>query len=129
MSRINSLEELKKVRASLSGITELRITGENPDRTVIAIGMATCGIAAGAKETLSTIMDEIDAKNLKNISVLATGCFGFCVLEPMVEIRIPGRDPIIYKKVDAALAKEIVDKHIASGNILTGAVFEKEVNK
>lgn len=129
MSKIKSLAELKKIREAASGSTDLRTTGENPDRIVLAVGMATCGIAAGARKTMSTLMSEIDAAGLTNVSVLATGCLGFCYAEPLVEVRMPGKDPIRYGDVDEARAKEIIDKHIKQGIMLDNAIIGKEVPK
>lgn len=129
MSKIKSLEELKKIRESATSQTNLRTTGENPDRIVLAVGMATCGIAAGARKTMTTLMEEIEAAKLENVSVLATGCLGFCYAEPLVEVRMPGRDPIRYGDVDEARAKEIIEKHIKQGILLDNAIIGKEVPK
>ncbi|MDR3091407.1 MAG: (2Fe-2S) ferredoxin domain-containing protein [Clostridiales bacterium] len=127
MSKIKSLDELKKIREQSKGGTDIRVTGENPDRVVLAVGMATCGIAAGARVTMSTLLDEIDKAGLDNVSVVATGCLGFCYAEPLVEVRTPGREPIRYANVDAARAKEIIDKHVKQGILLDNAIIGKEV--
>ena len=127
MSKIKSLEELKKIRERANSATSMRTTGENPDRIVLAVGMATCGIAAGARETMTTLMDEIAAQKVENVSVVATGCLGFCYAEPLVEVRMPGQEPIRYGNVDVARAKEIIDKHILKGIFLDNAIIAKEV--
>jgi len=127
MSKLKSLDELRKIREQATGGTSLRTTGENPDRTVISIGMATCGIAAGARQTMAALLDEIKTKNLDNVSVIATGCLGLCYAEPLVEVREPGKEPIRYGNVDAKLAKEIVDKHIMQGILVDNAIIGKEV--
>ncbi len=126
MSKIKSLEELKKIRERAYENTNLRTTGENNDRIVLAVGMATCGIAAGARETMSTFMEEVDKNKLENISVIATGCFGMCYAEPLVEVRMPGKEPVRYGKVDGKRAKEIIEKHIMKGTILEEAIVLKE---
>ncbi|MDR2940911.1 MAG: (2Fe-2S) ferredoxin domain-containing protein [Clostridiales bacterium] len=126
MSKIKSLDELRKIREKVSDNTEVRITGESADRTIIAVGMATCGIAAGARETMSALLSEIEAKNVKNISVIATGCLGYCYAEPLVEIRPPHDAPIVrYANVGAELAKEIIDKHICEGTFIEDAIFNR----
>ena len=126
-SKVKSLEELKKLREAAQAGTDLRTTGESPDRTVLAVGMATCGIAAGARKTMTTLINEIAQKKLENISVIATGCLGFCYAEPLVEVRTPGRDPIRYANVDEARAKEIIDKHIMQGVLVDNAILGREV--
>ena len=127
MSKVKSLEELKKLREEAAAATNLRTTGENPDRTVLAVGMATCGIAAGARKTMTTLINEIAQRKLENISVIATGCLGFCYAEPLVEVRMPGRDPIRYQNVDEERAREIIDKHIVAGVLVDNAILGREV--
>ena len=127
MNKIKSLEELKKIRDAKSTATQLRTTGENPDRTVITVGMATCGIAAGARKIMSTLVEQAAQKNLDNVSIIATGCLGFCYAEPLVEVREPGRDSIRYGNVDEARAIEIIDKHIIAGELIDNAILGREV--
>lgn len=129
MAKVKSLEELKKIREAATGSTTLRTTGENPDRIVLAVGMATCGIAAGARKTMTALMEEIEVNKLENVSVLATGCLGFCYAEPLVEVREPGKTPIRYGNVDAERAKEIINKHVKEGILLDNAIIGKEVPK
>ena len=123
MSKVKSLDELKKIKEKISGSTDIRTTGENPDRTVIAVGMATCGIAAGARETMNALLESLEENQVQDVSVVATGCLGFCYAEPLVEIRTPNAEPIRYKNVDAKLAKEIIDKHICQGIFIDNAIF------
>ncbi len=127
MSKIKSLDELRKIRERANEATSIRTTGENPDRIVLAVGMATCGIAAGARDTMVALLDEISAKGLENVSVVATGCLGFCYAEPLVEVRMPGKEPIRYGNVDSALAKQIVDKHVMQGIFIEDSIISKEV--
>lgn len=125
--KIKSLDELKKIREQSASGTALRTTGENPNHVVLAVGMATCGIAAGARETMQALLDEIAAKELNNVSVVATGCIGMCYAEPIVEVRMPDKDPVRYGKVDKAIAKEIVDKHVMHGELVNNAIIGREV--
>jgi NADP-reducing hydrogenase subunit HndB len=74
--------------------------------------MATCGIAAGARETLSALLDEIEKQNLNNIRIVQVGCLGYCHSEPTVQVNLPGEDPIIFGKVDDARAREIVTRYV-----------------
>ncbi len=126
MSKIKSLDELKKIREKVSDNVDLRTTGESEDRTIIAVGMATCGIAAGAREVMTALLSELEAKHVKNVSVIATGCLGYCYAEPLVEIRPPHDAPIVrYGNVNADLAKDIVDKHICQGIFIDDAIFNR----
>ena len=127
MNKMKSRDELKKIREEVNESTKMRITGENPDRTVITVGMATCGIAAGAREIMDILVTE--AKNLENISVIATGCFGYCYLEPVVEVRLPDKPPVRYGHVDENLAKEIIERHIKNGELIDNAVIGLEVDR
>ena len=127
MNKIKSLEELKKIREQAKNNTDLRTTGESPDRTVIAIGMATCGIAAGARKSMSAMLEEIDKHSIQNVSVVATGCLGYCYAEPLVEVREPGKEPIRYANVDEARAREIIHKHIMKGEYVDNAILGREV--
>ncbi len=129
MSKIKSLEELKALRDKVRANTDLRVTGENPDRIVISIGMSTCGISAGARPVMKALLDEIREKNIENISVVSTGCIGLCYAEPLVEIKEPGKDPIRYGNVTKEMAKEIIDKHILQGILLDNVIVGKEILK
>ncbi len=126
-SKIASLEELKKIREKSAAGTQIRTTGENPDAIVLAVGMATCGIAAGARDTMSALLDEIEKRDVKNVSVVATGCVGLCFAEPLVEVREPGKDPIRYGKVDADRARDIINLHILKGELINNAIIGREV--
>ena len=117
MSKIKSLAELREVR---------RVTNDSAasdNTTVIAVGMATCGIAAGARDAMDILLKEIKAKKLDNVSVIATGCLGSCYAEPLVEVRVPGKEAVRYCNVDAAGAAEIINKHIANGEVVNEMVF------
>jgi NADP-reducing hydrogenase subunit HndB len=123
MNKLKSLDELKKIRERANQDTGLRTTGENPNRTILAVGMATCGIAAGARPVMTALLDEVTAKGINDVSVIATGCLGFCYAEPLVEVRIPGREPVRYRNVTPELAKQIVEKHVLQGTVIEEAVL------
>jgi len=129
MSKIKSLDELKKIKEQAAANTEMRTTGENPDRTVLLVGMATCGIAAGARVTMSALLDEIAKHELKDVSVVATGCLGYCYAEPLVEVRVPGMSNIRYGNVDAKRAAQIVEQHLVGGKLLDNAIIGREVTQ
>jgi len=127
MSKIKSLDELKKIKEQAKTNTNLRTTGENPDRVVLRVGMATCGIAAGAREIMTTLLDEISKNKMDSVSVVATGCVGMCYAEPIVEVDVPGKDMIRYGNVTDEIAKDIVTKHVAQGILIDNAIIGREV--
>lgn len=127
---IKSLDELKKIRDNSIKKVNLRETGEGGEDIVeMMVGMATCGIAAGARETLNAILDEIEAKGLKNIRVVQVGCMGYCHSEPTVQVNIPGHEPVLYGNVDAKVAKDIIEKHIGNGELLDENILIKTFDK
>ena len=92
----------------------------------IIVGMATCGISAGARPVFNTLMDEVANRQLKNVKVVRTGCLGMCTLEPIVEVLEPGKEKVTYCRVTPAKAKEIIDKHIVGGNICSQYLINNE---
>lgn len=118
-----TLEELRKLRDTKKGEIQKRdIAGKNSQ---IIIGMGTCGIAAGAKTVLDAFLKELDAHNIADVSVTQTGCMGLCYVEPTVEVLTPGMPPVIYGKVDAAVAKTIIEDHIMRSKMVTDHVFDR----
>ena len=123
-NKINSWDDLKKFRGEIKNESDKK-AGE----TVIAVGMATCGVAAGADAVMNALKDEIEKANVQNVSLISSGCYGFCYAEPMVEVRAPGEPGVKYGNVDDKLAREIIRKHIVDGEILDKAVIGQEVQK
>lgn len=116
---IKSLDELRKIREDSQKKVNLRESGENAEDIIeLMVGMATCGIAAGARETLGALLDEISAKEINNIRVVQVGCMGYCHSEPTVQVNIPGDEPVLYGKVTPEVAKEIIDKHVMHKELL-----------
>jgi len=118
-----TLEDLRKMRGEKQKAMEMR-DNSNKDVQVI-VGMGTCGIAAGAKDTFTALIDSLTEKNLANVLVRQTGCMGMCHSEPTVEIVAPGMPTVIYGHVDAATAKEIVEKHIVGKQLIEGKILDK----
>ena len=106
---MKTLEELKKLRDEY--IKNLDIGSEDNEIRIV-VGMATCGISAGAKPVLDSLVREVEAKNLRNVKVVKTGCIGMCTYEPIVEVYAPNKEKITYTKVDAEKAKKIVEEHL-----------------
>ena len=114
---MKSLEELKAIRERMQGKVGLR--SESEDQTRVIVGMATCGIASGARPVLNTLAEEVQKKGLKNVMVTQTGCIGLCQYEPIVEVREPGKEKVTYIKMNPDKAKEIVDRHLIRGHVVT----------
>ncbi|MEX1307373.1 MAG: (2Fe-2S) ferredoxin domain-containing protein [Eubacteriales bacterium] len=110
---MKSLEELKAIRDKALGDVHVRT---EKDGTRVVVGMATCGIAAGARPVLSAFMEEVAKRELKDVTVTQTGCIGVCRLEPIVEVYIPGEERVTYVKVDPSMVPKIVSQHIVNGN-------------
>lgn len=82
----------------------------------IVVGMATCGIAAGARPVLGGFVEEVAKRGLKNVSVNQTGCIGMCQYEPIVEVLEPGKEKVTYVKVTPEMVARIVSDHLVNGN-------------
>jgi (2Fe-2S) ferredoxin len=108
---MKSLEELKAIKAKKAGDMSARDEKGVP---VINVHMGTCGIANGAREVLSAVMDEIKTRNLTGVHVTQSGCPGMCVEEPLITLTIPGEKPYIYRKVSPENAKAIVTRHVVN---------------
>ncbi len=120
MKKIKSYEDLKKLRDKNSA----ELTAPAADIRII-VGMATCGIAAGAGDVFDSIAGEIMKLGLENVSVVRAGCMGACHSEPTVEIVKPGEESVLYGNVDSARAKVIINNHIVRGEVVKDLVLEK----
>jgi NADP-reducing hydrogenase subunit HndB len=109
---LKSLAELEEIRKR--ALNNINTRKERDDGVRIVVGMATCGIAAGARKTMNAIMDELSKRNMGDVTVTQTGCIGMCRLEPIVEVYMPGQEKVTYVKVDAKKAARIVSEHIVN---------------
>ena len=114
---MKSLAELKEIRER--AINQVNLRKDREDGIRIVVGMATCGIAAGARPVLNAFMQEIDKRNLSNVTVTQTGCIGMCRLEPIVEVYVPGEEKVTYVKMTEEKAARIVAEHIINNNPVT----------
>jgi NADP-reducing hydrogenase subunit HndB len=101
---------------------QLRDTGK---RGKITVAMGTCGIAAGAKETLRAIVEALAENNINDISVVQSGCMGLCEVEPTIEVRLEGQEPVVYGHVTPENAKRIVKLHILGNQIVSDLLVRK----
>lgn len=119
-----SLEELRKLRGNMQ--SELQRRETDGKSIQIIVGMGTCGIAAGAKNTLDAFIKILDEKNLTADAIIRqTGCMGLCANEPTVEIIVPEMPAVIYGNVDAATADEIVNSHIIGKKLLDNKILDR----
>jgi NADP-reducing hydrogenase subunit HndB len=119
-----SLEELRSLRDSKKN--DLRKREADGKEIQIVVGMGTCGIAAGAKQTLDAFITGLDEHKLvDSVLVRQTGCMGLCHSEPTVEIIVPGMPPVIYGRVDAPAVKEIIQKHIIGRELLGDRILDR----
>ena len=112
---MKSLAELKKIREEAASRINLR---DKKDGFRIVVGMATCGITAGARPVLAAFVDQVAAKNLNNVTVTQVGCLGECALEPVVEVFDAQGNRTTYAKVSVADVEVILDKHVIGGNVV-----------
>ena len=113
---MKSLAELAAIREKMKDRVVLR-EGQGDIRVVV--GMATCGIAAGARPVLSAFVEGVSSEGLSDkVTVTQTGCIGICQYEPVVEIFESGKEKVTYVKMNADKAKEVIEKHLKGGNVV-----------
>ena len=117
---MKTLDDLRKIRDEVRKGLDMR-GGEQRARVVVCMG--TCGIAAGARDTMKAFMDSLDKAGAGDVAVTAAGCAGFCEKEPMCEVEIKGQPAVRYGHVDAAAADRIVNEHIVGGQVVQDLVF------
>ena len=113
---MKSLADLQAIRERMQKQLDLRDTGD--DRIRVLVGMATCGIAAGARPVLNAFLEEVDKRELSNVSVTQTGCIGVCRLEPIVEVLVPGKEKVTYVKMSPEKVPAIVSEHLVNGRVV-----------
>ena len=113
---MKSLAELRAIRERMEKQLDLREAGDDHIRVVV--GMATCGIAAGARPVLSAFLEEVDKRQLKNVTVSQTGCIGVCRLEPIVEVYVPGHEKVTYVKMTPDKVASVVSEHLVNGRVV-----------
>ncbi len=121
MSPIKSLEDLKRIREEAIEKRKAKATFGNSQ---VIVGMGTCGIAAGARDTMKAILNEIETQNLEGIVVTQTGCIGLCEKEPIVQVIVGENSKVTYGKVTPTIAKRILKEHILGGKVVQENVIE-----
>lgn len=107
------IEDLAKIKEDAARITTLREGG--PYKTKITVHMGTCGIAAGARKIMDSLIEEIEKRNAQDVLLTTSGCAGLCSREPMITVEAAGQAPVKYVELTAEKTKEIFQKHIIDG--------------
>ena len=114
---MKSLAELQAIKNRMKDRVVLR---EGMEGIRVVVGMATCGIAAGARPVLNTFVDIVNEDGMSDkVTVTQTGCIGICQYEPVVEVFEPGKEKVTYVKMTPDKAKEVVEKHLKGGHVVT----------
>ena len=114
---MKSLQELAAIRDKMKRIVDTREAAHDPTRVVV--GMATCGIAAGARPVLNAFTEELARRELHGVLVTQTGCIGMCQYEPIVEVTMPGQEKVTYVKMTPDKARRVVAEHLIGGKPVT----------
>ncbi len=122
---MKSLAELAAIREKMKDKVVLR---EGTSDTRIVVGMATCGIAAGARPVLSAFVEGVNREGLTGtVTVSQTGCIGICQYEPVVEVFQPGKEKVTYVKMTAEKAEKVIAEHIKGGKVVEEYTYAKNV--
>lgn len=119
MKSISELEQIKQK-------AKLDMSARNEAGKRIIVGMATCGIAAGARPVMTTLVEELRMRGISDVSVTMTGCLGLCRLEPIVEVIGADDKKVTYVKMDENKAKRIIAEHIINGQICQDLTISSE---
>lgn len=123
---MKTIAELNAIKARMQAQINNREGVDENSNIRVVVGMATCGIAAGARPVINAFLDEVSKRNLKNVKVTQAGCLGMCKLEPMVEVYVPGKEKVTYVLVTEEAARQIVNEHIVNGNPVMRYVIGNE---
>lgn len=113
---MKSLDELKAIKEKTQ--REVSLRKEHNNAVKVLVGMATCGIEAGARDVLNAFVDEVTKKDIENVVITQTGCVGLCEYEPVVEIEVPGNPKVTYINMTPEKAVKVIEEHIINNNIV-----------
>ena len=117
-----TIEDLKKIKEKTAKETSLR---GGPANIKITVHMGTCGIAAGARDVMSALMEEMAAADRQDIRVVAAGCMGRCSSEPNVTVETQGSEPVVYQLMDANKMRQVFKRHVLKGDVQTDFALAK----
>lgn len=116
------IEDLKKIKERVQAENALR---EGDRRVKVTVHMGTCGIAAGAREVMNTLMSEIEEAGVSDVIVTTSGCMGLCSREPEVTVEILGQDPIVYEYMNTNKMRQVFKRHILENEVQSAFVLGK----
>ena len=122
MPAIKSLEELRKIKEEA---LQKREATQASGRVQITVPMGTCGIAAGAREVMNALMEEMAQTDRQDIRVVTSGCMGMCSSEPNVTVEIQDAEPIVYQKMEANRMRQVFKRHVLLGEVQTDFALAK----
>ena len=117
-----TIEDLKKIKEKTAKETSLR---EGAANIKITVHMGTCGIAAGARDVMSALMEEMAAADRQDIRVVASGCMGMCSSEPNVTVEVQDSEPIVYQLMDSNKMRQVFKRHVLLGEVQTDFALAK----
>ena len=122
MNKIKSLDDLRKMKQNLEHEMNIREKSNEPESLdQIRVAMATCGIASGARTVMNALVEKIEKDKIPAV-VTQGGCMGYCYAEPTIEVKVPGKDPVVFGNVDSQRAIEILEKYVVNGELLEGII-------
>ena len=121
MPAIKSLDELKRIREEALQKKQLKSAAGNIQ---VIVAMGTCGIAAGARDTMKSVLNYIETEKVSGVTVTQTGCIGLCEQEPIVQVVLGGQPKVVYGKVDAQVAQKIMKQHVQDGQPLKENIIQ-----
>ena len=113
---MKSLEELRKIKER--ALERRKLAGESAKARIV-VAMGTCGIAAGARDTMTAILGELEKQQLSDVIVTQTGCIGLCEYEPIVQVQVGDAESVTYGKVDVSRVPMLIEQHVKGGNIIS----------
>lgn len=122
---MKSIAEINAIKERMQKVLGSREAESQSDIRIV-VGMATCGIAAGARPVLNAFLEEISKRNLKNVKVTQSGCLGMCKYEPMAQVYLPGQEAVTYVGLTEDAAKKIVSDHVVNGNVVKAYTLNLE---
>lgn len=118
MAKIASIADLKKFQEEYRAKSEARAR----EKIVVNVSLATCGIASGGSMVMEVMKDEVARQGIDNVEFVRVGCMTYCHSEPTVEVSLPGREPLVFGKLDESGARRLVQKYLKNGEV-TGTVI------
>jgi NADP-reducing hydrogenase subunit HndB len=109
---MKSLEELRKIKER--ALERRKLAGED-SRARIIVAMGTCGIAAGARDTMTAILSELEQRDIGDVVVTQTGCLGLCEYEPIVQVKVGDAEMVTYGEIDTGRVSTLIDQHVLNG--------------